>query len=103
MDRKDSFEIYAEDHPALFDQRTEEIADKIRKADGYIVFVYNQEGDSQNEGGDLSVHGESMIAAVPGVPITLFLSEGARALNISLKEMIQAAIEESERDGETEG
>ncbi len=89
---------FSEDHPALYDQRTAEIAEKLQRSSGFIVYFYTElERDDE---GNVRGEGEASIGMSPGIPLGQFLKEGFTAINEVVGDMIAHAMEEeSVEDG----
>ena len=91
---------FMHDHPAEWDQRTAELADKLVKADGFIIYVYTREGEDDD--GNIIGEGHAVVGGAPGIPLGQFLKEGINSINETIVSFVQAHKEEH-KDGEAEG
>jgi hypothetical protein len=91
---------FSHDNPAHYDQSTSELAEKIQKADGFIVFVYTRTNDE-----DESYEGHCTVGMTPGLSVTDFLAAGVTDIQKLVDSVVQGLKNDKESfsDDETEG
>lgn len=91
---------FSHDHPAEYDQRVTEFAEKLQKADGFIIYLYSRE--DEDEEGNVIGEGHASIGCTPGLPVGQFLKEGVDSINEVIVSMVERYKEEARKsDGET--
>jgi hypothetical protein len=84
---------FSHEHSAHYDQKAAEMAEKLQKADAFMIYTYTKD--------DEPATGTCMIGSVPGTSCSEFLENGLNALYEMALDIAGKAGEVD--DSETEG